>query len=207
MDESSDPDNDRNPSSSESDADLAWTTQASQTVYRCPGFDVVCDTVRIPGETVESEFHYVSEPPSVVILPFTEDGKVVVIEEWRQAVDRVNYGLPAGGVEPSDPDIETAARRELHEETGYEATTIEPITTYEPANGLLDSVYHYVVARACTQTGEQSLDANESIHVTTTPFHELWEKTVTGNLRDGRTALGIYHYAYDQHTEPANPQP
>src|SRR6056297_3474415 len=101
--------------------DLAWETLDTDIDYRCPGFDVRRDEVRFPdGET--DGYHYVDEPPAVVVLPLTPDGDVVVIDEWRQAVDRVNRGLPAGTVEPEDADdLERAAARELAEETGYEA--------------------------------------------------------------------------------------
>jgi ADP-ribose pyrophosphatase len=174
--------------------DLAWETLDSETDYTCPGFDVVRDEVRLPDGT-ETEFHYVSEPPSVVVLPFTDDGDVVVIEEWRQAVKRRNYGLPAGGLEDDDTDLLAAAHRELREETGYEADAIERLATYEPANGLFDSVFHYVVARGCTPTAEQDLDHNESIRVTTTTFPELQERAVAGDLRDGRSALAVMQYA------------
>jgi len=175
-------------------ADLAWETRASATDYSCPGFDVVRDDVRLPDGT-ETEFHYASEPPSVVVLPFTPAGDVVVIEEWRQAVDRVNYGLPAGGLEDEDTDPVAAARRELTEETGYEAGPIEQLATYEPANGLFDSVFHYVLARDCEPTGEQDLDHNESIRVDTTTVSDLRNRALSGALRDGRSALGILQYA------------
>jgi ADP-ribose pyrophosphatase len=176
------------------EADLAWETHDSTTDYTCPGFDVVRDGVRLPDGT-DTDFHYVSEPPSVVVLPFRSDGDVVVIEEWRQAVDRVTYGLPAGGMEADDADPLAAARRELTEETGYEAERVEPLATYEPANGLFDSVFHYVVARGCEPGGEQSLDATESIRVETTTYEALRERALSGELRDGRSALGVLQYA------------
>ncbi|CAI49618.1 NUDIX family hydrolase [Natronomonas pharaonis DSM 2160] len=173
---------------------LAWETLASERDYTCPGFDVIRDDVRLPNGT-ETEFHYVSEPPSVVILPFRPDGDVVVIEEWRQAVGRVSYGLPAGGLETDDEDVIAAAHRELAEETGYEADAIEQLGTYEPANGLFDSVFHYVVAHGCRPTAEQQLDDNESITVETASFDDLRDRAAVGDLRDGRTALGVLQYA------------
>jgi ADP-ribose pyrophosphatase len=176
--------------------ELAWETLASETDYTCPGFDVVRDEVRLPDGT-ETDFHYVSEPPSVVVLPFTEEGDVVVIEEWRQAVARVNYGLPAGGLEDDDEDLAAVAERELREETGYEAAGIERLATYEPTNGLFDSVFHYVVARDCAPTAEQDLDRNESIRVGTTAFDDLRERVLAGEVRDGRSALAVLQYALD----------
>lgn len=174
--------------------DLAWETLTSEIDYSCPGFDVQRDVVRLPDGT-ESEFHFLTEPDSVVILPFTPDGEVVVIDEWRQAVKRVNHGLPAGGLEPDDDDLLAAARRELTEETGYEADTVEQLCTYEPANGLLDSTFHYLVARGCTPTGDQDLDHNEFIRVTERSFDDLRDACLADELRDGRSALAITQYA------------
>jgi ADP-ribose pyrophosphatase len=172
---------------------LAWETLDSEVDYDCPGFAVRRDEVRLPDGT-EGEFHSVTDDPSVVILPFTTGGDVVVIEEWRQSVRRVNYGLPAGGLEGEEP-VAAAAERELAEETGYEAGAVEQLATYEPSNGLFDSVFHYVVAHGCEPTAEQDLDHNESIRVGTASFDRLRDRAVTGDLRDGRSALAILQYA------------
>ncbi|WP_135821222.1 NUDIX domain-containing protein [Halostella litorea] len=174
--------------------DLAWETLDSRVAYECPGFDVVREDARLPDGTV-TDFDYLSEGESVVVLPFTPDGDVVVVEEWRQAVKRVNRALPAGGLEPVDDDRDDAARRELAEETGYEAGTVERLTSVEPANGFADAVFHYYVARGCTPTGEQSLDDDETIRVDTAAFDDLREAVRTGELRDGRSALGVLYYA------------
>ena len=185
MDGSDDPD----------DADsLAWETLDSRTDYSCPGFDVRTDDVRFPDGT-EAEYHAIDEPDAVVVLPFTPDGDVVIIEEWRQAVGRVNRGLPAGSVESDDADLAAAAARELAEETGYEAGALEAVGRVEPANGLLDATHHHFVARGCEPTGEQSLDENESIRVAEVPFPDLRDAAVAGDLVDGRAAYGVLRYA------------
>jgi len=174
--------------------DLKWETTDSRVSYTCEGFDIVTDTVRFPDGT-DGEFDYLTESESVVVLPFTPDGEVVVIEEWRQAVGRVNCGLPAGGVEDGDADLVETVHRELREETGYEAGGVEHLTTVEPANGFSDAVFHYYVADECEPTAEQRLDHNESIRVTTTTFDALLERARADDLRDGRTMLGVLYYA------------
>lgn len=172
---------------------LAWDVLDSEVAYSCPGFDVRREAVRLPDGT-ETDFDYVEEPPSVVVLPFTPDGEVVVIDEWRQAVGRVNRSLPVGGMEPGDDDRVAAAHRELREETGYEADRVEFLTSVEPANGVLNSVLHFFVAHDCTPTAEQELDHNESIRVDTTTMDELREHVADREIRDGRTTLGVLYY-------------
>ena len=173
--------------------ELAWRTTGSETEYTCPGFSVRRDDVVLPDGT-ETDFHSVEDPPAVVVLPFTPDGDVVVIEEWRQAVGRVNRGLPAGTVDPDDDDLDAVARRELAEETGYEADTLSYLCAIEPANGLLDSVHHYFLARGCEPTAERDLDFNESIRVEVTEYDDLLAAVLDGEIRDGRTVLGVTRY-------------
>lgn len=173
--------------------DLRWETLDTGIDYACPGFDVRRDDVRLPDGT-ETDFHYVTERPAVVILPFTDDGEVVVTDEWRQAVGRVNHGLPVGGLEPADEDLEAGARRELREETGYEAAEMAHLLTVEPANGIADSVLNYFVARGCTPSADQDLDFNESIRPTTTSYEELLAAVRAGEIRDGRTVTAVCHY-------------
>jgi ADP-ribose pyrophosphatase len=175
------------------DADLAWETLGAQTVYSCEGFDVVNEDVKFPNDVVAA-YDSVFEGESVVVLPFTESGEVVVIDEWRQPVRRVNRGLPAGGLEPEEDDPSDAVARELEEETGYEPGTIEHLTSVEPANGIADMVFHYFVARDCTPSGNQNLDYNEDIRVDTTTFDALVDAARDDELRDGRTMLGVLYY-------------
>jgi len=173
---------------------LTWETLDTDIDYRCPGFDVRRDEVRFPDGEADG-YHYVDEPPAVVVLPLTPDGDAVVIDEWRQAVGRVNRGLPAGSVEPADADdLERAAARELAEETGYEAAGFEHLTTVEPTNGMANSVHHLFVGTGCEPTAEQDLDHNESIAVETVSYDALLEAVVDEGLRDGRTVTAVLWY-------------
>ena len=192
--------------------ELRWETTGTELEYDCPGFGVRRDDVRLPDGT-ETDYHYVDEPPAVVVLPVTDEGEAVVIEEWRQAVGRVNRGVPAGTVERADggdrepwfdadpgyESVETAARRELTEETGYEADEIHHLTSVEPSNGVSQTVHHHVLATGCTPAGGQNLDDNESIRVTTTPVTELREAVLAGDVRDARTVIAVHQLFASDH--------
>jgi len=174
--------------------DLTWETTGTDIEYRCPGFVVRRDDIRFPdGE--EDAYHYVEEPPAVVVLPLTPDGEVVIIDEWRQAVGRINRSIPAGTVEPEDrDDLERAAARELAEETGYEASSFEHLQTIEPANGMTSAVHHHFVATGCEPTADRDLDHNESIAVDTVPYDDLLASVLDEGLRDGRVTAAVTWY-------------
>ena len=196
------------------DTELAWETVGTELEYDCPGFGVRRDDVRLPDGR-ETDYHYVDEPPAVVILPLTADSEAVLVEEWRQAVGRVNRGLPAGTVEratepadapepwfdadPTYESVETAARRELAEETGYEADEIHRLTSVEPSNGVSQTVHHHVLATGCTPGSGQDLDDDETIRVATTAFEELRDAVLAGEVQDGRTALAVHQFLASDH--------
>jgi ADP-ribose pyrophosphatase len=180
----------------EEEASLAWETVDREVVYDCPGFAVRNERVRLPDGT-ETEYDYVTEPPAVVVLPFRGDGgeddELVIIEEWRQAVGRVNRGIPAGTIDGEEAPS-TAAARELREETGHSADRLEPLATVEPLNGVSDAVHHHFVAYGCEPGGDQRLDGDESIRAGTTPYRAFRDAVRAGEIRDGRAVLAVAHY-------------
>lgn len=195
----------RDDTSARDDEELAWETVGSAIDYSCPGFDVRRDEVVLPDGT-ETSFHYVEEPPGVVVLPFTPDGEVVVIEEWRQPVRRVNRSLPAGTADDGDTDLAATARRELREETGYRADEIERILSVEPSNGLINSVRHVFRAHGCEPDGDQQLDHNESIRVQTVAYDELLAAAVDDHLRDERAVTALLHHELTERGPIVDPE-
>lgn len=172
--------------------EYAWEIVEQKTSYDCPGFRIISQTVRLPDGTV-TDFDYLSEPPAVIILPLTENDNVVTINEWREPVRRINHGIPVGTVEENE-DLTMAAHRELTEETGYEAATVTHLGTFEPTNGVTDSVHHYYVATGCQPSGTQDLDLDEQIEVELIDYPTFEQAALAGELRDGRAVMAVHRY-------------
>ncbi|MFP4589836.1 MAG: NUDIX hydrolase [Halobacteriales archaeon] len=174
-------------------ADLRWETLERAASHRCEAFEVFTDRVRLPDGST-ARFDFVREPPSAVVLGFTPAREVVVLREYRHAVERVALGLPGGSAEADDDDMAATAARELREEAGYDAASIEPLLEAEPANGLLDSVRHYFVARDCEPLAGPDRDRDESIAVEPMPYAALHDRVFAGRVRDERTVTAVAVY-------------
>ena len=101
----------------------------TETLLQAEKFNVVRLTCRMPDGR-QADRTIVQHPGSVVILPLLDDGTVVLVRNYRPAVDGWLLELPAGTLEPPEPPADCAAR-ELREETGYQAGSIEPLTGRE----------------------------------------------------------------------------
>jgi len=121
----------------------------------------------------------VRHPGAVVILPLLDDGRIVLLRNYRPTVARELIELPAGTCEPGEALIETA-RRELAEETGYHAEQLDPLMAFYPSPGILDERMHVFVARKLTP-GPQRLDSGEQLQ----PFIADWEQ-IAALLREKR---------------------
>ncbi len=131
-------------------------------------------------------------PGAAVILPVLQDGSIVLIRNYRFAVDETLYELPAGMLEPDEPP-EVCAARELTEETGYTAGTVEKLGQFFTGPGTSDEVMHAFLATELTD-GPQDLDAYELIEVDVRPDAEVRAMVADGRIHDAKTiaALGLY---------------
>ena len=134
----------------------------------------------------------VVHPGAVVILPILEAGRIVMIRNIRQAAGERLWELPAGTREPGEPELETAGR-ELIEETGYRAGSIEPLAEFFTSPGILSELMHAFVATDLTYVGQQ-LEHGERIDVEPVEADRLRRMMRDGVIRDGKTlaVLGLY---------------
>lgn len=160
-------------------------------VHESGPFTVVAQTIR--GEDgQEHERTSIRHPGAVVVVPILQTPAgpmVVLVRNERHAIDRWLEELPAGGVEPGEAPIVTAAR-ELREETGYAAATVEPLGRFYTSPGLSNEWMEAFVATGLTHVG-QELDAGELLTVHPVPVGELFDRIERGTLEDGKTMLSL----------------
>lgn len=131
-------------------------------------------------------------PGAVTILPVLVDGSVVMIYNFRHAVDEELLELPAGTLEPGETPTACAAR-ELEEETGYAAARIEPLCEFFTTPGITDERMLVFVATELTKTS-QKLQGGEQIRVEIMDPVRLQEMLVGGRIRDGKTIAVLSTY-------------
>jgi ADP-ribose pyrophosphatase len=147
------------------------------------------DHVRLPnGKTAERE--YLRHGGAVCVLPLLDDGTVLMERQYRYPMGQVMREIPAGKLDFPDEDPETAARRELREETGALAGELIPLGLFYPACAYSSEAIHMYLARKIT-FGERELDEDEFLNVERVPLKELARLVLAGEIPDAKTQLAI----------------
>ncbi len=168
-----------------------------ETLLEAAVFDVQRWTFHnTPVGTIEREI--VVHPGAVVILAFVSDAEIVMVHNLRHAVGRELLELPAGTLEDGE-EPRVCARRELEEETGYCAGTIEPLCEFYTGPGICTELMHAFVARDLNKT-QQRLDRTEQIRVELLSMDRALKMIATGRISDGKTiaALSTYRLQREQ---------
>ncbi len=152
------------------------------------GSRINVNTIKINNHTKEAVIH----PGAALILPIVDDDNIIMIKNYRFVVDETLWELPAGILEPDEPPIETA-KRELIEETGYRAKSIEPLTTFYTTPGICDEIMHAYVAKDLEFVG-QNLDEFEEIEVVIVSWTKVKGMINHGEIMDGKSLLALLYY-------------
>lgn len=163
-------------------------TMKTERIYEGKMVNLRIDTVELPNRKY-SKREIVEHPGAVGIIPITEDGKIVLVKQYRKAVERFLYEIPAGKLEINEEPRETA-KRELKEETGYDVGELEYLLEFFPSAGITTEKIHLFKATELT-SGELVLDDGEFLEVLEVTFDEMDRMISIGDIVDGKTLIAF----------------
>jgi len=150
------------------------------------------DTVEVNGHT--AEWDYIHHDGAAAVVAVNDDGKLFMVRQYRNALDRFTLELPAGKLDdPGEPALE-CAMRELEEETGYYSEDFEYLLTINTTVAFCNEKIDIYLARNLKKT-EQHLDEDEEINVELWNVEDLKQLIYEGRITDGKTVAGIMTYA------------
>lgn len=155
--------------------------------------DFYQDTIEVDGDhTVVWDF--IGHKGAAAVVPVTADGKILMVRQYRNALDRYTLEIPAGALdEVGEPGIECASR-ELEEETGYRSENLEWLITLRTTVAFCNERIEVYVAHDLIPS-KQRLDEDEFIELGAYTIEELKEKIFSGEIEDAKTVSSLMAYA------------
>ena len=167
---------------------LTEPTIETKRIYEGRIINLRVDTVRMPsGNTATREI--VEHSHAVCIVPVDEDGNVVLVRQYRKPAEEALLEVPAGGVEEGEVS-EEAVLRELQEEIGYTAGSLQHLSSFWVAPGWATEFMHAYLATDLTPSRLEA-DEDENIEVVRMPFDDALAMPRTGEIQDGKTIAAM----------------
>ena len=168
-----------------------FSVEGSEMIHQGAIVDTVQLSVRTPeGDLIERQ---VIRHPGAVAVVAVLDGQVVLVEQYRAAIDDVLIEIPAGKLDVDGEALDDAARRELIEEVGLDPGRLVELGSFLTAAGFTDEVLTLFAATDCVDVGRQ-VDGVEEAHmrVLRVPVAEALQWARDGRLRDSKTVIGLF---------------
>jgi len=157
-------------------------------VYRGRILNLRVDNVRVPsGKRAYREV--IEHNPAVGLIPLTSDGKVLLVSQFRYAVNEEILEIPAGIVEQGE-DFETAALRELQEEVGYTASELSQVGNFYSSPGFSNELLSIFVARGLSPS-KLPEDDDEFIQIIPVDIGNLDDMLKAGRIKDCKTFAAL----------------
>lgn len=164
-----------------------WRTLGRKELFKNPWWIYRQDTFMLPNGEV-GDYHYVHTNGSSLIIPVLDDGRIVMVRQYRYLCDEESLELPCGGVKAAS-DFTTTAASELREEAGYQAADLRQVGRFNPFNGVTNEFCHVYVARGLQRVPMEPDRTEAFEHFELTP-DEIDERIHSGEIWDGMTIAG-----------------
>lgn len=139
------------------------------------------------------DWDFIHHDGAAAVIPVMEDGKILMVKQYRNALERDTLEIPAGKLDDPDEEGIVCASRELKEETGYSSDDLEWLLTIRTTVAFCDERIEVFVARNLIP-GEQHLDEDEFVDVKAYKLEELKEMIFEGKIQDSKTMAAILAY-------------
>ncbi|MHC1742755.1 MAG: NUDIX hydrolase [Syntrophobacteraceae bacterium] len=151
-------------------------------------FSAHLDVVRLRTGRLTERIR-IDHPEAAAVVPFLDSNRILMVRQWRYAIARETLEIPAGKADPGE-DLEACARRELHEETGYNPERLVELFSYFPAIGYSNEVIR-IYAASRLQKLSSAQDEDEISQVEIVDLAKIYDLIAEGAIQDGKTVIGL----------------
>lgn len=161
-------------------------------VHKGKIIDYYQDTI-IADNGMEEVFDFIGHKGAAAVVPVREDGKILMVRQYRNALDRETLEIPAGGREGTKEPTRDCAARELEEETGYKSDNLELLISIYTTVAFCNEKIDIYVARDL-KPSKQNLDDDEFIEVEAHDIEELCQMIYDQKIQDSKTVAALMAY-------------
>lgn len=165
----------------------------SQTdIYKGIRVHLVQEKILLPNGKI-ADWELILHPGASAVIPVDDEGKIIMVNQYRNASDSYTLEIPAGIFDYPGEDPKECAARELEEEIGYASNDIEFLFSFYSAIGICNELINIYVARNLIPS-KQNLDEDEFINIKRYSLDELIEMILNGKIKDNKTISSILVY-------------
>lgn len=169
-----------------------WKRIDSTEIADCRIFKIREDICERAGDNTSHNFFVIENPDWVNIIALTKDGDVVLINQFRHGTEEIILEIPGGMIDEGE-EPETAARRELVEETGYEAAEFVYLGKSRPNPAIQNNTIYHFLAKDCVKVKETSFDEHESVVTCIVPYENVKKLILSGEITHALAVAGFYY--------------
>ncbi|MGC4117454.1 MAG: NUDIX hydrolase [Myxococcales bacterium] len=170
-----------------------WQWQSGRLLSDCRIFKLRSETFRSPATGKDHEFYVLESGDWVNVIPFTEAGELILVRQYRVGRREMSLEVPGGMVDPGE-SAQTAAARELLEETGYAPRELRSLGTIDSNPAILTNVTHSYLALGCELKAATHFDSTEEVELVKVPPERIDAMLRSGEIRHPLVAVAFLHW-------------